>query len=232
MAALTSRGRRTGTLADALRGADVFIGVSGPKLVTAEMVSAMAKDAAVFAMANPVPEILPEEALAGGARVVGTGRSDYPNQINNVLAFPASCRGALDVRAREITDEMLTAASYAIAGLVSGGELCGTTCCPGVRPAGREDGRRGGRRSRAGVRRGAHLKKGKGPCGQSPHGLFIRVKPYLKDSSTATAHATVAPTIGLLPMPMRPIISTCAGTEELPANCASPCMRPIESVRP
>ncbi len=130
MAALTNRGRRTGTLADALRGADVFIGVSGPKLVTAEMVSAMAKDAAVFAMANPVPEILPEEALAGGARVVGTGRSDYPNQINNVLAFPGIFRGALDVRAREITDEMLTAASYAIAGLVSGGELCGDYLLP------------------------------------------------------------------------------------------------------
>ena len=130
MAALTNRGRRTGTLADALRGADVFIGVSGPKLVTAEMVSAMAKDAAVFAMANPVPEILPGEALAGGARVVGTGRSDYPNQINNVLAFPGIFRGALDVCAREITDEMLTAASYAIAGLVSGGELCGDYLLP------------------------------------------------------------------------------------------------------
>ena len=130
MAALTNRGRRTGTLADALRGADVFIGVSAPNLVTAEMVSTMAKDAAVFAMANPVPEILPGQALAGGARVVGTGRSDYPNQINNVLAFPGIFRGALDVRAREITDEMLTAASYAIAGLVSGGELCGDYLLP------------------------------------------------------------------------------------------------------
>ena len=119
----TNPERITGTLADALKGADVFIGVSAPNLVTKEMVSTMAKDALVFAMANPVPEIFPDEAIAGGAKVVGTGRSDYPNQINNVLAFPGIFRGALDVRASDINDEMKMAASYAIASLVSDDEL-------------------------------------------------------------------------------------------------------------
>ena len=112
-----------GSLADVLKGADVFVGVSAPKMVTPEMVSTMAKGAAVFAMANPVPEIMPDEALAGGAAVVGTGRSDFPNQINNVLAFPGIFRGALDARASDINDEMKMAAVYAIAGLVSDEEL-------------------------------------------------------------------------------------------------------------
>lgn len=119
----TNPNHEQGKLADVIKGADVFIGVSAPKMVTAEMVGTMAKDAAVFAMANPVPEILPEEAKAGGAVIVGTGRSDYPNQINNVLAFPGIFRGALDVRASDINDEMKMAASYAIASLISDEEL-------------------------------------------------------------------------------------------------------------
>jgi len=112
-----------GTLADAMKDADVFIGVSAPGVVTPEMVKSMAKDACVFPMANPTPEIFPDEAKAAGAAVVGCGRSDYPNQINNVLAFPGIFRGALDVRASDINDEMQTAASYAIASLVSDEEL-------------------------------------------------------------------------------------------------------------
>ena len=112
-----------GNLADALKGADVFIGVSAPKLVTKEMVATMAKDPIVFAMANPTPEIFPDEAKEGGAKVVGTGRSDYKNQINNVLCFPGIFRGALDVRASDINDEMKMAASYAIAGLITDEEL-------------------------------------------------------------------------------------------------------------
>ena len=123
MSLVTNRNHLTGTLADALKGADVFIGVSEPNIVSAEMISAMAKDAIVFPMANPVPEIMPDEALRGGAKVVGTGRSDYDNQINNVLAFPGIFRGALDVRASDINDEMKMAASYAIASLVSDEEL-------------------------------------------------------------------------------------------------------------
>ena len=112
-----------GNLADAMKGADVFIGVSAPKLVTKEMVATMAKDPIVFAMANPTPEIFPDEAKEGGARVVGTGRSDYKNKINNVLCFPGIFRGALDVRASDINDEMKMAASYAIAGLITDEEL-------------------------------------------------------------------------------------------------------------
>ena len=123
MSRLTNRRHVTGTLADALKGADVFVGVSAPGIVSAEMVSTMAKDAVVFPMANPVPEIMPDEALKGGAKVVGTGRSDYDNQINNVLAFPGIFRGALDVRASDINDEMKMAASYAIASLVTDEEL-------------------------------------------------------------------------------------------------------------
>ncbi len=123
MSLQTNRRRLTGTLADALRGADVFIGVSAPGIVSADMIRAMAKDPIVFPMANPVPEIMPEEALRGGAKVVGTGRSDYDNQINNVLAFPGIFRGALDVRASDINEEMQMAASYAIASLVSEEEL-------------------------------------------------------------------------------------------------------------
>ncbi len=112
-----------GTLADAMKGADVFIGVSAPGIVTPEMVKSMAPDACVFPMANPTPEIFPDEAARAGAAVVGCGRSDYPNQINNVLAFPGIFRGALDVRASDINDEMQMAASYAIASLVSDEEL-------------------------------------------------------------------------------------------------------------
>ena len=119
MAAVTNGSHLTGSLADAMMGADVFIGVSAPNVVSGEMVKSMASDAIVFAMANPVPEIMPDEAKAAGARIIGTGRSDYPNQINNVLAFPGIFRGALDCRATVINDEMKVAASKAIAGLVT-----------------------------------------------------------------------------------------------------------------
>ncbi|WP_071433767.1 NAD(P)-dependent malic enzyme [Angelakisella massiliensis] len=112
-----------GGLAEALVGADVFVGVSAPRLVTPEMVCSMAKDPIIFAMANPVPEIMPDEALAAGAFVVGTGRSDFPNQINNVLVFPGVFRGALDVRAKDINDEMKIAAAHAIAELIPMEEL-------------------------------------------------------------------------------------------------------------
>ena len=108
----------SGTLTDALRGADVFIGVSAANLVSEEMVKSMAKDAIMFPMANPTPEIMPDLAKKAGAAVVGTGRSDFPNQINNVLAFPGIFRGALDCRASDINEEMKVAASYAIASLV------------------------------------------------------------------------------------------------------------------
>ena len=120
---ITNRELLQGTLADAMKNSDVFIGVSAPNIVTPDMVSTMNKNAIVFAMANPVPEILPEDAKVGGALVVGTGRSDYPNQINNVVAFPGIFRGALDVRATDINDEMKMAASYAIASLVSASDL-------------------------------------------------------------------------------------------------------------
>ncbi len=123
MSRITNREHITGKLADALKGADVFIGVSAPHIVTGEMIASMAKDPCVFPMANPVPEIEPEEARAAGAAIVGTGRSDHPNQINNVLAFPGIFRGALDVRAKCINDEMKVAASRAIASLVSREEL-------------------------------------------------------------------------------------------------------------
>lgn len=123
LARITNPKCEKGSLADVLCGADVFIGVSAPGIVTRDMVASMNKGAAVFAMANPVPEIMPEEAAAGGAAVIGTGRSDYPNQINNVLAFPGIFRGALDVRASDINEEMKMAAVYALAGLVSDEEL-------------------------------------------------------------------------------------------------------------
>lgn len=123
MSRITNPRHVMGTLADAMRGADVFIGVSAPGVVTREMVASMNEGACVFPMANPVPEIHPDEALAAGAAVVGCGRSDYKNQINNVLAFPGIFRGALDCRARDINEAMKVAASYAIAGLVSEEEL-------------------------------------------------------------------------------------------------------------
>ena len=122
IAAATNRGMLRGSLSDALKGADVFIGVSAPGTVTPEMVKTMAPGAILFPMANPTPEIMPDAALEAGAAVVGTGRSDFPNQINNVLAFPGIFRGALDVRASDINDEMKIAAAYALAGLV-GDEL-------------------------------------------------------------------------------------------------------------
>ncbi len=119
LAKATNKNNLSGSLADALAGADAFIGLSKPNLVTKEMVSTMARDAIVFAMANPSPEILPEEALAGGAKIVGTGRSDYPNQVNNVLAFPGVFRGALDSRATRITMKMKLAAARALAAVVA-----------------------------------------------------------------------------------------------------------------
>jgi len=115
--------RRVKTLDDAFRGTNVFIGLSGPGVVTREMVSSMAQDAIVLAMANPIPEIFPDEARAGGARVIGTGRSDFPNQVNNVLAFPGVLRGALDCRARDINEPMKQAAARAIAGVIGDSEL-------------------------------------------------------------------------------------------------------------
>ena len=123
MAQVTNLSRQTGTLAEVIRGADVFIGVSAPGTLTVKMVQSMAKDAIVFACANPTPEIFPEDAKRGGAAVVSTGRSDYPNQINNVLAFPGIFRGAFDVRASDINEEMKMAAAQALADLVSPEEL-------------------------------------------------------------------------------------------------------------
>ena len=123
MAQVTNRGMEKGTLADVIRGADVFIGVSAPGTLTTEMVKTMNRDAIVFACANPTPEIFPDDAKAGGARVVSTGRSDYPNQINNVLAFPGVFRGAFDVRASDINEEMKVAAAHALASLISDDEL-------------------------------------------------------------------------------------------------------------
>ncbi len=123
MTAITNKTGKSGSLADALAGADAFIGVSRPGLVTPQMVSTMASKAVVFAMANPVPEIMPEDAKAGGAYIVGTGRSDFPNQVNNVLAFPGIFKGALAVRAKDITEEMKLAAAYGIAGIISDNEL-------------------------------------------------------------------------------------------------------------
>lgn len=123
MMEVTNLERKTGTLADALKGADIFVGVSAPNIVTAEMVASMNKDAILFAMANPVPEIMPDVAKAAGARVVGTGRSDFPNQVNNVIVFPGIFKGALEGRAVAITEEMKLAAANAIAGLVSEDEL-------------------------------------------------------------------------------------------------------------
>lgn len=123
MTEVTNPDNETGALADALKGADIFVGVSAPGIVTSEMVSAMNPDSILFAMANPIPEIMPDEAKAAGARVVGTGRSDFPNQVNNVVAFPGIFKGALEGRASQITEEMKLAAAEAIAGLVPDGEL-------------------------------------------------------------------------------------------------------------
>ncbi len=121
---VTNPNNENGLLEDALKGADIFVGVSAPNIVTEEMVKSMNKDAIIFAMANPVPEIMPDVAKAAGARIVGTGRSDFPNQINNVVAFPGIFKGALEGRARQITEKMKLAAAEAIAGLVSEDKLC------------------------------------------------------------------------------------------------------------
>lgn len=119
----TNLAHETGSLADALKGADIFVGVSAPGIVTEEMVASMNSDAILFAMANPVPEIMPDLAKKAGARVVGTGRSDFPNQVNNVVAFPGIFRGALEGHAKQITDKMKLAAANAIAALVSDEDL-------------------------------------------------------------------------------------------------------------
>ena len=123
MTEVTNPNNETGSLADALKGADIFVGVSAPNIVTSEMVASMNQDSILFAMANPVPEIMPDVAKAAGARVVGTGRSDFPNQVNNVVAFPGIFKGALEGRATQITEEMKLAAALAIAGLVPESEL-------------------------------------------------------------------------------------------------------------
>ena len=130
LAEITNPNNETGTLKDAIKGADIFIGVSAPNIVSKEMVRTMNKDAIVFAMANPTPEIFPDDALAAGAKVVGTGRSDYPNQINNVLAFPGIFRGALDCRATTINEEMKVAAAYAIANSISNEDLAPDNIIP------------------------------------------------------------------------------------------------------
>ena len=130
MARITNGEDRSGRIAEALAGADVFIGVSAPNTVTKEMIATMNKDAIVFSMANPTPEIMPEQAFAGGARIVGTGRSDYPNQINNLLAFPGIFRGALDCRASRINEEMKVATSFALASLIPEEELSETNIIP------------------------------------------------------------------------------------------------------
>ncbi|ACV21563.1 NADP-dependent malic enzyme [Slackia heliotrinireducens] len=130
IAKVTNLDRRHGSLADMLTGADVFVGVSAPNLVTEEMVASMANDPIVFAMANPVPEIMPDLALEAGAAVAATGRSDFPNQINNVLAFPGIFRGALDVHASDINEDMMVAATYAIAGLIAEADVSSTNIIP------------------------------------------------------------------------------------------------------
>lgn len=130
MMEVTNLENKTGSLADALRGADIFVGVSAPNIVTADMVKTMNKDAIIFAMANPVPEIMPDVAKAAGAKVVGTGRSDFPNQVNNVIAFPGIFKGALEGRARQITEDMKLAAALAIANLVPDDEASDVNILP------------------------------------------------------------------------------------------------------
>lgn len=132
MAEITNKDRQTGSLAEIMKGKDVFVGVSAPNIVTAEMIASMAADPIVFAMANPTPEIMPEEAAKGGVRVMATGRSDYPNQINNVLVFPGIFRGALDAKATGITEEMKMAAAKAIASIVTDDELKEDYIIPGA----------------------------------------------------------------------------------------------------
>ena len=123
MALVTNKEKKAGSLADVIKGADVFIGVSAPGVLTTDMVKTMAKDAVIFACANPTPEIFPDDAKAGGAKVIATGRSDFPNQINNVLAFPGVFRGTFDVRASDINDAMKIAAAEALSSLITDEEL-------------------------------------------------------------------------------------------------------------
>lgn len=130
LAQITNPNNKTGKLCDAMKNSDVFIGVSAPNIVSKDMVSSMNKDAIIFAMANPTPEIFPKDAIESGAKIVGTGRSDFPNQINNVLAFPGVFRGALDVRASEINEEMKVAAAYAIANTIDESELTPSNIIP------------------------------------------------------------------------------------------------------
>lgn len=132
IAKITNRSKLQGKLADALVDADVFLGLSGPNLVNKDMVKTMASDPIIFAMANPIPEILPEEAKAGGARIIATGRSDFPNQVNNCLGFPAIFKGALKVRAKDINEQMKLAAAYAIASVIPEAELTETNFIPNV----------------------------------------------------------------------------------------------------
>ena len=132
MTEVTNPNNETGSLADALKGADIFVGVSAPNIVTPEMVASMNHDSILFAMANPVPEIMPDAAKAAGARVVGTGRSDFPNQVNNVLCFPGLFKGALSVRARDINNEMKLAAAYAIADLITDADRSEENIIPGA----------------------------------------------------------------------------------------------------
>ncbi|MFB5029619.1 MAG: NAD-dependent malic enzyme [Candidatus Phytoplasma pruni] len=132
MSLLTNKNQEDGALSDVIKNKDVFIGVSGPNILNSEMVSTMAKDAIVFALANPNPEILPEEAKKGGARIIATGRSDYPNQVNNCLAFPGVFRGALDYKATQINEEMKVAAVYALASVIPVNELNENNIIPGV----------------------------------------------------------------------------------------------------
>ena len=124
LARMTNQNLVRGTLADVMKGADVFVGVSAPRIVNEEMIASMAKDAIVFPMANPEPEIMPDLAKKAGARIVGTGRSDFPNQINNVLAFPGIFKGALEARAKRITEDMKIAAARALADIITEDELC------------------------------------------------------------------------------------------------------------
>ena len=130
MVEVTNPNNETGTLADALKGADIFVGVSAPGIVSKEMVASMNHDSILFAMANPTPEIMPDLAKEAGARIVGTGRSDFPNQVNNVVAFPGIFKGALEGRAKQITEEMKLAAANAIASLVSDEELADDNIMP------------------------------------------------------------------------------------------------------
>ncbi len=132
MAQVTNPENKHGELKDIMEGRDIFIGVSAPGIVTTQMVASMAKDPIVFAMANPTPEIMPDEAKEGGARIIATGRSDFPNQINNVLVFPGIFRGALDAKATDITEEMKIAAAYAIAGIIKEEELTEEYIIPGA----------------------------------------------------------------------------------------------------